>query len=65
MLEEFFITLPELPASAEVQEYARKHARPNATPQTLPAWAVVCVVLGGLLSVGTGAFLIALWWVTR
>jgi hypothetical protein len=64
MLEEFFITLPEIPGPALVQAYAEKHTHSNAPQRTLPRWAALCVLLGGLLSVGAGAFLITLWWIS-
>jgi hypothetical protein len=62
MLEELFITLPELPTPDLVEEYVEKHTHSNAPQRTLPRWAAVCLVLGGMLSVGAGAFLITLWW---
>lgn len=59
MLDDFFITLPEgIPASAEVQEYAAKHSHLAAKGRDWPVWALVCVWVGALVSVGTGAFLI-------
>ena len=65
-LDEAYInTLPELPAPEVVQAYVTEHADSNAKPQTCPLWAVVCLWLGGLLLVGTGAFLFTLGLVLR
>jgi hypothetical protein len=65
-LDEAYLTsLPELPAPEVVEEYVAKHPHSNAKPQTYPVWAVVCLWVGGLLSVGTGAFLITMWWLAR
>lgn len=58
-------SLPELPAPEVVQAYVAEHPHSNAKPQTYPAWAVVCLWVGGLLSVGTGAFLFTLGLVLR
>ena len=58
-LDELFITI-DLPSDVEVQEHAAKHSHSNAPQRKWPRWALVCVALGGLLSVGAGAFLIAL-----
>lgn len=58
-LDELFITI-DLPEAEAVQEYAAKHPHSNAPQRKWPRWALVCVGLGGLLSVGAGAFFIAL-----
>lgn len=61
MLDEWFITI-DLPEAEAVEEYIAKHPHSNAPQRKLPAWAVVCIVLGGLLSVGAGAFFMTLGW---
>lgn len=64
-LDEAYVnSLPELPAPEVVQAYAEKHVHSNALQRTMPRWAAVCVVLGGLLSIGAGAFLITMWWIS-
>ena len=60
MLEELFITLPDLPDHEVVQQYAERHPSSNAKRTEDPAWAVVCIVLGAWLCIGFGAFFIAL-----
>lgn len=61
MLEELFITLPEgIPAPEVVQEHIVKHSHSKPKRRKDPTWAVVCIILGAFLSIGTGAFLITL-----
>lgn len=64
-LDDFYITLPGLPSSAEVQAYAENRPRMAASRQTDPAWATLCVLLGAFLLVVAGLALITLGSVTR
>lgn len=60
LLEDFYITLPgsQMPDHTDVLEYAEKHPSSNAKPLPRPAWATLCLLVGALLSVGAGAFLV-------
>lgn len=51
-LNDFYITLPQLPSSAEVQEYAEKHPRSHEEAPKLPLWALVCLWGGVALLLG-------------
>jgi hypothetical protein len=55
-LEEFYITLPELPA----HEVVLQHVSSNAPQRTDPRWARAVAILGGLLLIGAGVFLAAI-----
>lgn len=59
-LDDFYITLPGLPSSAEVEAYAEKHPHSNALQRTDPLWVRLCLLLGALLLVAAGLALIAL-----
>jgi hypothetical protein len=55
MLEELFITI-DLPSAEAVE----KHSRSKPRGRKFPPLGVVCLLTGAFLSVGAGAFLIAL-----
>jgi hypothetical protein len=50
LLEDFYITMPELPSHEEVMQ----HASSNAQPTAEPVWARVCTLAGGALLVAVG-----------
>lgn len=60
LLEDFYITLPGLPSSAEVQAYAEKQSDSKApqrkAPLWAPLWALLSALLGGLVLVAVGLF---------
>jgi hypothetical protein len=59
-LEEFYITMPELPAHTVVLDHIRKHPHSAPKPQKSPVWARLCVWIGTLAMCGSGIALILL-----
>lgn len=54
-LEEFYLTV-DVPSQTQVIEWVET----NAPQRTDPLWALVCLMIGAVLLVGAGSFLITL-----
>lgn len=55
-LDDFYITLPELPSHQDVLQAANSTAQPTVDP----FWARVCAFVGGFALLGVGLFFVAL-----
>lgn len=60
MLEDFYITMPELPSATAVDLYIEERAHLAPKPTGDPAWVLVCVLLGALLLVAAGVSFVVL-----
>lgn len=60
LLEDFYITMSEIPDHTSVLEYVESTPSSNGGLRTDPLWAVLCVVIGAALLVASGVFLLVL-----